>query len=238
MPANSDRRIHGGYDGPVVTIYVGKDADQVKYKLSKNLVCYYSDFFDKAFNGDFIEGQEQVLYLTEEKKQTFELFIHWAYTGKLVLSVLPKPVQGTDGAQSSDVTVETIDICLDLLLFADKMLLASEGPATTVEIYLRSLLMEKRNGLLPRHVKLALTLRSGHPVRHLFANAITQEFMKANWYTASKPKAESMFEITFAQNKDFALDMLISVTKTLKTRRMSKKDFILIDPLDCKEFTL
>ncbi|KAI9797577.1 MAG: hypothetical protein M1835_007841 [Candelina submexicana] len=65
----------------MVDIYVGSKRKQ--YHLHKPLLCHQSEFFKKAFSGDFKESEERALYLPDDDPTAFELFIHWLYTGRL-----------------------------------------------------------------------------------------------------------------------------------------------------------
>jgi hypothetical protein len=69
------------FDSSKVTIGV----DGVQCSLSKKLVCNSSTFFDRAFNGNFKEGDEQKMELKDAKKKTFDLVLQWMLTGHVVL---------------------------------------------------------------------------------------------------------------------------------------------------------
>ena len=69
------------FRGPEVMIHAGTR----DYKLPKLLVTHYSAFFDKAFNDNFKEGEEQETRLDLGTSDAFELAIQWIYNGKIVL---------------------------------------------------------------------------------------------------------------------------------------------------------
>ena len=54
-----------------------------EYAIHKNLICASADFFDRAFNGRFVEGREQKLTLPEEDPLLFQLFYDWLYSGRV-----------------------------------------------------------------------------------------------------------------------------------------------------------
>jgi hypothetical protein len=55
-----------------------------EYIVHKQLITFYSPFFDRAFNGAFLEGQTQTMTLGEEiPVDIFGLFVHWLYTQQL-----------------------------------------------------------------------------------------------------------------------------------------------------------
>jgi len=56
-----------------------------RYFLHKKLLCYYSTFFDAAFNGAFQESISGELKLPEEEARVFDVFVHWLYRGSLPL---------------------------------------------------------------------------------------------------------------------------------------------------------
>jgi hypothetical protein len=64
-----------------VTIIVS-DA-KLNYVVHKQLITFYSPFFDRAFNGQFIEGENQTMTLEDVDGNTFGLFVNWLYTQKV-----------------------------------------------------------------------------------------------------------------------------------------------------------
>jgi len=64
----------------MVTLYVG--TKRKKFIAHKKLICCV-DFFDKAFNGPFKEGQEGLMYLPEDSSGAISLFLDWLYRGVL-----------------------------------------------------------------------------------------------------------------------------------------------------------
>ncbi|PQE06578.1 BTB POZ-like protein [Rutstroemia sp. NJR-2017a BVV2] len=71
------------FQGPTVDILVG--AEKKKFTLAKALLCHRSAYFERAFNGPFKEGIEQVLELPETSVDTFQLIVQFLYTGRFVL---------------------------------------------------------------------------------------------------------------------------------------------------------
>jgi hypothetical protein len=51
--------------------------------FGRNLICGASDFFDKCFNGDFVEGVDQVVNLPETDAQLFQIVYTWLYSGRV-----------------------------------------------------------------------------------------------------------------------------------------------------------
>ncbi|KAG9243673.1 hypothetical protein BJ878DRAFT_509713 [Calycina marina] len=63
----------------IVTIIVKEQ----KHIVHKELICFYSPFFDKAFNGAFIEGSTQEIKLEEVELELFGIFVNFIYTQSL-----------------------------------------------------------------------------------------------------------------------------------------------------------
>jgi hypothetical protein len=64
-----------------VTIIVS-DA-KLNYVVHKQLITFYSPFFDRAFNGQFVEGETQTMTLEDVDGNIFGLFVNWLYTQKV-----------------------------------------------------------------------------------------------------------------------------------------------------------
>lgn len=67
-----------------MNIYVG--APKQKFSIHKNLICGSSKFFDRAFNGGFIEAAIGQLDLPEDSPTTFEHFVGWLYRSRVDFS--------------------------------------------------------------------------------------------------------------------------------------------------------
>lgn len=80
------------------------------FKVHKNYICFYSPYFDAAFNGSFSEGQTQELDLEETEPKTFGIFVNWLYTQQIV---------NEEGAIPRSSTL------IDLWILADKILVPS-----------------------------------------------------------------------------------------------------------------
>src|SRR3979490_2719149 len=61
----------------MVDIYVGPEAKH--YRLPKDMLCYYSTYFDRCFNGGFKEAKEQKLVLSEDSVEFFELLMDYIF---------------------------------------------------------------------------------------------------------------------------------------------------------------
>ncbi|PMD48923.1 hypothetical protein L207DRAFT_575567 [Hyaloscypha variabilis F] len=63
-----------------VTVIVGKGSSSQEFKLPKDTLCYYSPFFERAFNGPFLEGRSQIMTLEDVDGAVFGLIVAWLYT--------------------------------------------------------------------------------------------------------------------------------------------------------------
>jgi hypothetical protein len=53
-----------------------------KFHVHKDVICHYSEYFRAAFNGRWIEAEEDVK-LEDIDVEVFELFVHWLYAQEL-----------------------------------------------------------------------------------------------------------------------------------------------------------
>lgn len=105
--------------GPRVDVYVGPEAKP--YSLPKNLLCHYSEFFEKCFHGTFIEGQTQKLTLPEDRVEDFDLLLEYMLHGKITNKV---SIKNTDA--------EGLDECVRFIEYFDKYNL-SEAAVVIIE---------------------------------------------------------------------------------------------------------
>ncbi|KAE9376554.1 hypothetical protein N431DRAFT_288501, partial [Stipitochalara longipes BDJ] len=66
-----------------VTILVGDDSELRPFTLHKDILCKDSPFFDRAFNGNFKEGETQTMILEDIEPSIFGLFLCWLYSGDI-----------------------------------------------------------------------------------------------------------------------------------------------------------
>ena len=67
-----------------VNVSFGADGDKQEFLVYKKFICYYSPFFDAAFNGRFEEGETQSIDIDYVKPEVFGLFFNWLYTQKVI----------------------------------------------------------------------------------------------------------------------------------------------------------
>jgi hypothetical protein len=90
--------------GGVVSIFVSPKRKE--YIVHKKLLCKKSEYFAKALQDGFKEGEENKLYQPDESAGAFDLFVRWIYTGTL-----------------SDLNGLNTTAYLELYVMADKMCL-------------------------------------------------------------------------------------------------------------------
>ena len=67
-----------------VKITVGRAFPPQVFTIHRNLICSASQFFDKAFNGDFNEAYARCMKLPHENLDAFQTLYHWLYTGNFL----------------------------------------------------------------------------------------------------------------------------------------------------------
>jgi len=65
-------------------------SEKRRFDVHRELVCSKSNFFAKAFLGDFREAATKIIELPEQDVETFQYFVHWLYTNKLSGYFRPK----------------------------------------------------------------------------------------------------------------------------------------------------
>jgi len=65
----------------IIQVKVG--ADQQIFNVHKDLLCYYSSYFERALNGDFKEAIDKSIELDDEDPFIFQAFVSWLYTERL-----------------------------------------------------------------------------------------------------------------------------------------------------------
>lgn len=94
--------------GPKVDIYVGQDRKH--YSVPKDLLCYYSPYFDSCFNGDFKEAKEQKLELLDDDVEGFEFLLEYILHAAFEEIEIPE----TEGNK------QRVERCLKFLEYTDK----------------------------------------------------------------------------------------------------------------------
>ncbi|KAF4625465.1 hypothetical protein G7Y89_g12700 [Cudoniella acicularis] len=95
--------------GKMVKIYVGRDKADF-WILHEEVICYYSEFFKKAFKGPFAEGTTKEMTLEDDDPAVFGRFVDWIYGWNL---------GPCEGPHDSGDRAHLVEWC-SLHVFADK----------------------------------------------------------------------------------------------------------------------
>ena len=88
MPDNEFPFAPKDHGDKTVKITVGKAIPPQTFTIHRNLICAASQFFNKAFNGDFNESHVRCMKLPHESPEAFQALYHWLYTGNLLCKKL------------------------------------------------------------------------------------------------------------------------------------------------------
>jgi hypothetical protein len=143
----------------------------------KNLLCYYSSFFNDAFTSEFREATEGIIRLPEHSDMTFKMTVQWVdceFTFRPDTDYLRWLYFGTINIDNLKRTKgDKLNLYIDFIRFADFINLV--GPFDSVLQGIRSLL-SSRTALLPEHIQTAVQLPYGHPLRSLIAQACVKSY--------------------------------------------------------------
>lgn len=133
----------------IVVVNVGKD--KIPSSLHKSLLCASSEFFEKAFTGQFKEAKEKAMHFEDVNIHVFECFVEWLYYGTITV-VGKKDMQ--------------LDLLVDVYIFADRVLCA--GLKNSVMDHLQDVMYIKdaHSGLQPY-----IFLSASH-VQKIFDNTV------------------------------------------------------------------
>lgn len=207
------------YSSPQVTIRVGSTSRE--YKLSKTLICKQSPYFAAAFEGEFREGEEQSITLTEMdgvvSVRGFELLVQWLYLGRVIFG--------------KSTPKETITAAIEFVRFAD--MCGVTGMETLMAEHIKAIIIANpapSSGksdtntycLTSRHIVSAASLPDGHPVRSLLAAAAVKRYLRDDNHKFLK-------EIQEVPN--FYFDLLKAVKATLESLTTDYNCIIAKDPI-------
>jgi hypothetical protein len=201
--------------GPKVDIVVGKE--KKFYSLPKLLLCHYSPYFDRCFNGKFIEAKSQKLQLPEDRVDDFEILLEYMLRGQLSGSLVVKETGG-----------EIIKRCINFLEYADKYDLATATCEAILEplkkvlgepqvfarvTWIRRQMVTKReNFIMPEDIQTIYRIApAGSPLRTLVAQGALS--------AAGIRGCHIRFKKQIEECPDFAADLLGQICTSLKARQ-------------------
>lgn len=94
--------------GPRVDIYVGPQ--KTHFSLPKKLLCFYSEYFQRCLNSNFIEGRTQRIDLDQDNLDYFHVLVEYMSSGFIMANALIVYQDGPAGMQA----------CMDFLDYVDK----------------------------------------------------------------------------------------------------------------------
>lgn len=157
--------------GSRVDIYVGPQKKH--YTLPKKLLCYYSEYFERCFNGNFIEGQTQKLTLDEDKVEDFEILLEYMISGGII---------SKDAVSVKETGQLGLKRCMEFIQYTDKYGMgdASSAVYDTLQKVLPTTLINMDGiyggaqgaGIQPSHVETVFRVTtSGSPLRMMILQA-------------------------------------------------------------------
>ena len=138
----------------VVRVLVGSGASQETFMVHKELVSFYSTFFEATFDSDWVEADSGVIQLPDDSSAVLEIFQEWLYTQHLTLKayqkydyyLLAKLVIFADKIGASSFYNKTIDALRCCLIdgeeYPDGAFVSDVYDQTSVKSSLRRLLVE------------------------------------------------------------------------------------------------
>lgn len=148
------------FAGPKVDIYVGPESKH--YHLPKDILCYYSTYFDRCFNGGFKEAKHQKLSLPEDRPEDFQLLLDYIF------------INGEGPLEPKGDSEQQMKYCIEFIEYAGEYDLV--GAVQVISGALKRLLeacfRESEANLLlkPQHIEtIYRVLPEGHELRALVA---------------------------------------------------------------------
>ncbi|KAK3707249.1 hypothetical protein LTR37_012250 [Vermiconidia calcicola] len=83
------KRFKPDYSNNLITVLVG--SAEKEFLVHQATICRNSPFFEAACSREWKEGQDRVVRLPEVEVQAFDVYVHWAYTGEIDMSLMPEP---------------------------------------------------------------------------------------------------------------------------------------------------
>ncbi|PQE20772.1 BTB POZ-like protein [Rutstroemia sp. NJR-2017a BBW] len=212
--------------GPEVKIIVGPT--KKAFNLHKRLLCASSPYFDRAFNGGFMEAGTQELHFQDTTIESFYLVVQFLYTGNIVLfSELNRWEDKMTCILQFFISCDRFQLSISMLALSQlKELLLNLHPDKLV---------------LKRHIRDAMTLPVGRPARKLVVDACLRLYTL--WMlTGCKLKGDQNQALSAYINefRDFAADLLQAYAAAARARSAKRKgsgcDFY--DPLSDELFQI
>ncbi|TGO17000.1 hypothetical protein BPAE_0456g00040 [Botrytis paeoniae] len=207
----------------IVRLEVGTGFDQVVFNVHKAIICEKIAFFDKMFNGKFLEGIIHSAKMPEDNIEAFKLMLGWVYSGAI------EPGIGLTFANGDSASTPL----LELLILAEKYDINQLVDATMD--YLIDLLQEKRIIIGESlWVYIYENTRQTSKLRLFFTRLAIYAMRFKDGEFTSNPKFWTLKEIhsILAQNSEILMDYL-ALTQGVKLQ----EDPLIAPPCDYHRHT-
>jgi len=194
-----------------------------EYSLPKGLLCKQSKFFSRAFEGDFKEGKEQRVALSEEigvvSNRGFQCIIQWLLVGWVNFGQGPSEQGVTDALELARLA--------DMLEIFGVESLAADRIEIIIKSYKESPVPPPDFGrntsfINHEHVASGVYLPVGHPIRHVLARAAVEGMLQLE---------DHKFVKEIEKLPDFALDVFREVQTTLRDFTSDRRGIYFKDPI-------
>ena len=195
----------------VVRVIVGPD--RVEFDVHKGLLCDCSPFFERAFNGNFIEAENTCVELGEQEPEVFAIFQNWLYTRRIVTD---------QEGQDSECTIMQL---VKLYALADQYRITALVNAT-MDIFIEQLYEQK---IFPNYAveEVYQNTRSDDHLRRLLVDiaCCMAPIHQLEFYSRSVLPQDFLIELNIATTTRFRHELLKHVPKiepSLRTIRQQK----------------
>jgi hypothetical protein len=221
------------FSSPLVVVRV----EGREFRLPKELLCYNSLFFDRAFNGPWSrkdgEDGEREIEFSFATRDTFELVIQWMYLSDIVLPHPHEPAKdraaagtvtdpvylgGEHAAENSSIppsapaASHTITTYLAFFKLADALGLL--GPFDAILDRITAALQSSEEALQAAHIHEASELPRGHAVRRMFARACLRSYVQE---TMVALRGEYRFAREVREIEGFAADLFYEFGEAVRS---------------------
>jgi len=205
MPDSHSPDIVGVLGGPQVTIIVGKERKE--FVLPKALLCHHSKYFDRCFNGQFLQAYSQKVELIEDDSQAFSLLVKWIYISHTIRGFNLTGSQIVTHAEHGPESIR-LSLYIKALVLAD--MLDIQQPVAMICGHISKCISHDGWILLPYHIRAAYALPKSHPFRGLCAKVVVKPFLRRHLKDNTFPYEKELEEV-----EGFAKDVLDAVSNAL-----------------------
>ncbi|KAM3068033.1 hypothetical protein ACMFMG_011081 [Clarireedia jacksonii] len=139
----------------MVDLFVGPEKRH--FRVHKTILCEKIPYFDKMFNGGFIEAKELEASFPDDLPQAFDIVVEWVYVGKL-RHLSSKATPNFSSWNAFDVYMLADKLCLDVLKDA------------VIDLYREWLPKQSAPDYLPRTVECYKKIPAGAPFRRFICD--------------------------------------------------------------------